>query len=184
MRAIARHSVARLLSTIAVALSLSNRGVAQETIDRIKTAGRIVCGVNVRAGLADIPNGTKWEGLSIELTKALAAAALGDATKVSFVSSDRKTGPEQLIKNETNLYLPIDPMAPSKLASSGLLISQPFFFNVQKVMVAKDSGITAVSQSRNILIAVQPGCVSEGNTQMANEEHLRNYFRRAGWQLL
>jgi general L-amino acid transport system substrate-binding protein len=157
---------------------------AQDTVNRIKGAGQIVSGVNVRAGLADLPTGTTWEGLSVDLTKALAAAILGDPHKVSFVSADRKSGPEKLRKGETNLYLPVEPMARSKLASLGLAASQPFFFNVQKIMVRKDSGITAVDQLRNKSIAVQPGYVDEQNYEMANEEHLRNYFRRAGCQLL
>jgi general L-amino acid transport system substrate-binding protein len=157
---------------------------AQETVNRIKSAGHVVSGVNVRAGLADLPTGTCCEGLSIDLTKAVAAAVLGDPRKVSFVTADRKSGPEGLLKGETNLYLPVEPMAPSKLARLGLAASQPFFFNVQKVMVTKDSGITAVDQLRNKSIAVQPGYVNEQNLEMANEEHLRNYFRRAGWQLM
>jgi general L-amino acid transport system substrate-binding protein len=157
---------------------------AQDTLNRIKSAGQIVSGVNVRAGLADLPTGTTWEGLSVDLTKALAAAVLGDPQKVSFVSADRKSGPEKLLKGETNLYLPVEPMALSKLTSLGLAASQPFFFNVQKIMVRKDSGITAVDQLRNKSIAVQPGYVNEQNYETANEEHLRNYFRRAGCQLL
>jgi len=156
---------------------------AQEIVNRIKSAGRIVSAVNVRAGLADLPTGTNWEGLSVDLAKALAAAVLRDARKVSFVSGDRKSGPEKLVKGEVNLYLPVEPMAPSRLAGLGLVSSQPFFFNVQKVMVTKDSGITTMDQLRDKSIAVQPGYVNEQNLEMANEEHLRNYFRRAGWRL-
>ena len=180
------HSIESMLwaAAILAAGGLVATAGAQDTVTRIKSAGQIVSGVNVRAGLADLPTGTTWEGLSVDLTKALAAAVLGDPQKVSFVSADRKSGPGKLLKGETNLYLPVEPMAPSKLASLGLAASQPFFFNVQKIMVTKDSGITAVDQLRNKSIAVQPGYVNEQNYEMANEEHLRNYFRRAGYQLL
>jgi len=157
---------------------------AHETVHRIISAQRVVSAVNVRAGLADLPTGTKWEGLSVDLTKALAAAVLGDASKVSFVSADRKSGLEKLGKGEVNLYLPVEATAPSRLAALGLMASQPFFFNVQRVMVTKPSGVTAVDQLRDKSIAVQPGYVNEQNVEMANEEHLRNYFRRAGWQVL
>jgi general L-amino acid transport system substrate-binding protein len=180
------HGIESMLwaAAILAAGSLVASAGAQDTVNRIKSAGQIVSGVNVRAGLADLPTGTTWEGLSVDLTKALAAAILGDPHKVSFVSADRKSGPEKLLKGETNLYLPVEPMALSKLARLGLAASQPFFFNVQKIMVRKDSGITAVDQLRNKSIAVQPGYVNEQNYEMANEEHLQNYFRRAGWQLL
>jgi general L-amino acid transport system substrate-binding protein len=170
--------------TILAAGSLATFATGQETMNRVKSAGRIVSGVNVRAGLADLPTGTIWEGLSVDLTKALAAAVLGDPGKVSFVVADRKNGPGKLSMGETDLYLPVEPMALSKLASLGLAASQAFFFNVQKIMVTKESGITTVAQLRNKPIAVQPGYVNEQNLETANEEQLRNYFRRADWQLL
>ena len=169
---------------ILAAGNLTRSSLAQEAINRIKSAGRVVSGVNVRAGLADLPTGTTWEGLSVDLTKALAAAVLGDPGKVSFVVADRKSGPEKLSAGAIDLYLPVEPMAPSKLASLGLATSQPFFFNVQKIMVTKESGITAVAQLRNKPIAVQPGYVNEQNFETVNEEQLRNFFRRAGWQLV
>ena len=173
-----------LAFTILASGGLSWSTLAQETMNRVKSAGRIVSGVNVRAGLADLPTGTTWEGLSIDLTKALAAAVLGDPGKVSFVVADRRTGPGKLSMGETDLYLPVDPMALSKLARLGLAESQAFFFNVQKIMVTKESAITTVGQARKKPIAVQPGYVNEQNFETANEEQLRNYFRRAGWQLL
>jgi hypothetical protein len=45
---------------------------------------------------------------------------------------DRKTGPGRLQHEEVELYLPVEPIALSKLAPSGLTDSQPFFFNVQR----------------------------------------------------
>ena len=173
-----------LLAGAILAAGGATTACAQDTVNRIKNTGRVVSGVNVRAGLADLPTGANWEGLSVDLTKALAAAVLGDPSKVSFVSTDRKSGPEKLLKGETNVYLPVEPMALSKLAALDLAASQPFFFNAQKVMVSEGSGITAVAQLRNKMIAVQPGYVDEQNFEMANEEHLRDYFRRAGRQLL
>ena len=173
-----------LACTLLAAGNLANSAVAQETMDRVKSAGRIVSGVNVRAGLADLPTGTTWEGLFVDLTKALAAAVLRDPGKVSFVVADRKSGPEKLSMDETDLYLPVEPMALSKLASLALAASQPVFFNVQKIMVTKESRVTTTAQLGNKPIAVQPGYVNEQNFETVNEEQLRNYFRRAGWQLL
>ncbi|MBV8376362.1 MAG: transporter substrate-binding domain-containing protein [Verrucomicrobia bacterium] len=179
-----RIELVLLLGAILVAGSLAHSAGAQETVNRVKNAGRVVCGVNVRAGLADLPTGTTWKGLSVDLIKALAAAVLGDPSKVSFVIADRKSGPEKLLKGDTDVYLPVEPMALSKLANLGLAASEAFFFNLQKIMVRKESGITAAAELRNKPIAVQPGYVNEQNFEMANEEQLRNYFRRAGWQLM
>jgi general L-amino acid transport system substrate-binding protein len=175
-----------LVLTLGLALACSPlQGMAREsTISQIKQVNRVVCAVNVRAGLADVPTGTSWAGLSVDLTKALAAAILQDASKVVFEVADRKTGPEMIQSGATHLYLPIEPMAPTKLAASGLISSYPFFFNTQKILVWKDSGISAVNQLVHSQIAVQPGYVNEQNVEMANEEHLNSYFHRAGWQAM
>ena len=162
--------------------SLAERTDAESVVNRIKQANRVVGAVNVRAGLADLPTGTTWAGLAVDLTKALAAAILEDPNKAAFDASDRKTGPEKVRSGAADLYVPVEPIAPTKLTELNLTASYPFFFNVQRILVRKDSGITAVSQLIHTLIVVQPGYRNEQNIEIANEEHLRNYFERAGWQ--
>jgi general L-amino acid transport system substrate-binding protein len=161
--------------------ALTKSTVAETVVNRIKQANRVVSAVNVRAGLADLPNGTAWAGLAVDLTKALAAAILQDPNKAAFVASDRKTGPETVQSRAADLYIPVEPMAPSKLTDLTLTTSYPFFLNIQRVLVRKDSGITMVSQLAHTQIIVQPGYRNEQNIEIANEEHLRNYFERAGW---
>ena len=162
--------------------SLARSTIAETVINRIKQANRVVSAVNVRAGLADLPTGKTWAGLAVDLTKALAAAILQDPNKAAFAGTDRTTGPEAVRSGAADLYIPVEPMAPSKLTQLNLTTSYPFFFNVQRVLVRKDSGITAVSQLVNTPIVVQPGYRNEQNIEIANEEHLRDYFERAGWQ--
>jgi general L-amino acid transport system substrate-binding protein len=166
--------------TIAVTCLSVVRTNGQSAVSRIKQDHRVISAVNVRAGWADLPTGTAWAGLAIDLTKALAAAILSDQDKVAFVVGDRKSGAAKLQAEEVNLYLPVEPVAPSKLAASGLIASQPFFFNVERILVRKDSGITTVDDLVRRPIAVQPGYVNEQNFETANEEQLQNYFARAG----
>jgi len=167
---------------LALSGSLAKSTIAETVVNRIKQANRVVSAVNVRAGLADLPTGKTWAGLAVDLTKALAAAILQDPNKAAFAGSDRTTGPEAVRSGTADLYIPVEPMAPSKLTQLNLATSYPFFFNVQRVLVRKDSGITAVSQLVNTPIVVQPGYRNEQNIEIANEENLRTYFERAGWQ--
>jgi general L-amino acid transport system substrate-binding protein len=176
----------RCYSVLALGLVLSGAltrsTIAETVVNRIKQANRVASAVNVRAGLADLPTGTTWAGLAVDLTKALAAAILGDPNKAAFAAGDRTSGPEMVRSGATDLYIPVEPMTPSKLTDLTLTTSSPFFFNVQRVLVRKDSGITTVSQLVHTPIIVQPGYRNEQNIEIANEEHLRNYFERAGWQ--
>jgi general L-amino acid transport system substrate-binding protein len=173
-----------LILALSLALSgwLVKSTIAETVVNRSKEAKRVTAAVNVRAGLADLPTGTAWAGLAVDLTKALAAAILEDPNKAAFGAADRATGPELLRSGAVDLYIPVQPVAPSKLAAQGLATSYPFFFNVQRVLVRKDSGITAVSQVVHTPIVVQPGYHNERNVDIANEPNLRNYFQRAGWQ--
>jgi len=167
---------------LALCGSLANSSIAETAVNRIKQANRVVSAVNVRAGLADLPTGTTWAGLAVDLTKALAAAILQDPNKAAFAPTDRTTGPEAVRSGAADLYIPVEPMAPSKLTELSLTTAYPFFFNVQRVLVRKDSGITTASQLVHTPIIVQPGYRNEQNIEIANEEHLRNYFEREGWQ--
>ena len=165
-----------------VVMWLPAKSNAQVTLNRIKQDNRVTSAVNVRAGWADLPTGKSWAGLAVDFTRALAAAVLGDKDKIGVVVGDRKSGPAEVEHAEVDLYLPVEPLAPSKLA--GLTTSQPFFFNVQRIMVRKDSGITKVDELVGKTIAVQPGYVNEQNFETANEEHLQTYFQRTGRTLM
>jgi len=173
-----------LIFALSLALSgwLVKSTIAETVVNRIKEAKRVTAAVNVRAGLADLPTGTAWAGLAVDLTKALAAAILKDPNKAAFGAADRTTGPELIRNGAVDLYVPVQPVAPSTIAAQELTTSYPFFFNVQKVLVRKDSGITTVSQLVHTPIVVQPGYHNERNVEIANEPNLRNYFERAGWQ--
>jgi general L-amino acid transport system substrate-binding protein len=173
-----------LIFALGLALSgwLVKTTIAETVVNRIKEAKRVTAAVNVRAGLADLPTGKAWAGLAVDVTKALAAAILKDPNRAAFGAADRTTGPELIRNGAVDLYIPVQPVAPSKLAAQGLTTSYPFFFNVQRVLVRKDSRITTVSQLVHMPIVVQPGYHNERNVDIANEPNLRNYFQQAGWQ--
>ena len=163
---------------------LATSTTAETVVNRIKQANRVVAAVNVRAGLADLPTGTTWAGLDVDLTKALAAAILQDPNKAALGATDRKTGPEAVESGAADLYIPVEPLVPSKLTTLALTTSYPFFFNVQRILVRKESGITTVSQLIRTPIVVQMGNRNEQNIEIANQEHLQNYFGQAGWQAM
>ena len=173
------HWLAGALIVAVICLAAVNTE-GQSTITRIKHNDRVISAVNVRAGWADLPTGKSWAGLAIDLTRALAAAILADKEKVGFAVGDRKSGPAKLQEGELDLYLPVEPIVPSKLVAAGLTTSHPFFFNVQRIMVRRETGITTVGELTGKAIAVQPGYVNEQNFETANEEHLQTYFHSIG----
>ena len=59
---------------------------AQQTLEAVKKRGQVVCGVDGSLPGFSLLNAVKeWEGMDVDLCRAIAAATLGDATKVQFV---------------------------------------------------------------------------------------------------
>ena len=78
-----------LLATICTPLLLSLAALpahAGKTVDAIKARGQLICGVNTGlAGFSAADSQGNWSGLDVDVCKAIAAAMLGDASKVKYV---------------------------------------------------------------------------------------------------
>ena len=84
-----------IVSTMACALRCPATGqsAGQSTLDAVKKRGQLICGANGSApGFSAVDASGKWSGLDVDLCRAIAAAVLGDATKVKFVplTTDRR----------------------------------------------------------------------------------------------
>ena len=77
------------LTAAAVALlgaSFLAQAQAATTLDTVKARGHLICGVNTSApGFSSVDSKGNWSGLDVDVCRAVAAATLGDASKVKFV---------------------------------------------------------------------------------------------------
>ena len=75
------------LSVACIGLSVSAQSwAASSTLETVKARGQLICGVNTAApGFASVDSKGNWTGLDVDVCRAVAAAALGDAAKVKFV---------------------------------------------------------------------------------------------------
>jgi general L-amino acid transport system substrate-binding protein len=82
----------RLLAGALAALAtvmLQGPASAESTLDQVRKRGELVCGVDGSLPGFSLYNAVKeWEGLDVDLCRAVAAAVLGDARKVRFVPED------------------------------------------------------------------------------------------------
>ena len=73
------------LGTVAAATLFAGVAAAG-TLDDVKARGELICGSNTGlTGFAAPDANGNWVGFDIDLCRAVAAAVLGDATKVKFV---------------------------------------------------------------------------------------------------
>src|SRR5580704_10064971 len=77
----------RLAAFALAAVSLhAGTAAAAQTLDAVKQRGTLVCGVSEGILGFSAPTDKGWAGFDVDLCRALAAAILGDAGKVRYVS--------------------------------------------------------------------------------------------------
>src|SRR5512147_1020929 len=75
-----------LAATAVAAAAVATPAHAGKTLDAIKQRGQLVCGVNTGlAGFSAADAQGNWSGLDVDICRAIAAAVLGDGSKVKFV---------------------------------------------------------------------------------------------------
>ncbi len=147
-----------------LASSVAPAAIAGKTLDAIKQRGQILCGVSTGvAGFSAADAKGRWHGLDVDVCRALAAAVLGDADKVSFVplnSQQRFTGLQSgqvdVLSRNTSWTLTRD-------ASLGLNFTAITYFDGQGFMLPKKLKVTSAKQLKNAQVCVQSGTTSEKN---------------------
>jgi general L-amino acid transport system substrate-binding protein len=148
---------------------------AGPTLDAIKTRGTIRCGVNTGlAGFSIADSQGKWSGLDADACKALAAAVLGDASKVQFVPLSAQQRFTALQSGEIDVLIRNTTWTLTRDASLGLHFAGVLFYDGQGFMVPKSLGVKSARELNGAEVCVQTGTTTELN--------LADYFRAHGMQ--
>jgi general L-amino acid transport system substrate-binding protein len=140
------------------------------TLDDVKARGKLNCGVNAGLmGFAEKQGDGTWAGFDVDYCKALAAATLGDASKVEFVgltAQDRfeklKSGAIDVLARNTTWTMERETKWPFRFVGVNYHDGQGF-------MVPKLSGVTSVFTMSQAAI-----CFVSGTTTQANVD---DFFR-------
>ena len=158
-----------ILMPIALALSSACGGddgaEGGSTVTTVQNRGELRCGVKQTQPLFGFKeaDGT-ISGFDIEFCKAIAAATLGDATKVEFVdASDASTRFELLGGGEIDVLLRTTSITASRDRDLGVDYAQTTFYTGQGFAVRKDSPYNTTSDMGDAIICVQTGTTTEQN---------------------
>ncbi len=156
-----------------MSLALATPALAGKTVDAIKARGQLVCGVNTGlAGFSAADSQGNWTGLDVDVCKAVAAALLGDATKVKWSPLNAQQRFTALQSGEVDVLSRNTTFTLTRDASLGLMTTTPTYYDGQGFLVAKKSKITSAKQLKNAEICVQSGTTTEKN--------LNDYFKGLG----
>jgi general L-amino acid transport system substrate-binding protein len=149
------------IGTAAMAVALPAH--AGKTLDTIKSRGQLVCGVNTGlAGFSQADSSGNWSGLDVDYCKAVAAAVLGDASKVKYVPLNAQQRFTALQSGEIDLLSRNSTNTLSRDSSLGLHFAGVNYYDGQGFMVPKGK-ITSARQLRGATVCVQSGTTTEKN---------------------
>jgi general L-amino acid transport system substrate-binding protein len=159
------------LFAIAAAVLVGTAGVASaQTLDKVKKAGTLSCGVNTGlAGFSAPDDKGNWTGLDVEYCRAVAAAVLGDAKKVRFVPTTAKERFTALQSGEIDVLSRNTTWTLARDSSLGLSFVGVNYYDGQGLMVKKSLNIKSGKELSGASVCVQTGTTTELN--------LADYFR-------
>lgn len=152
-------------SIVAFALFISMFGLASATtLADVKARGKLLCGVNTGLqGFAAKGADGAWAGFDVDYCKALAAAVLGDATKVEFVGLSAQERFDKLKSGAIDILARNTTWTMERETKFPFLFVGASYYDGQGFMVTKLSGVTSVFNMSQAAI-----CFVNGTTTQAN----------------
>ncbi len=137
---------------------------AGPVLDKIKRTGQVTCGVNTGlAGFSQADSAGNWSGLDVDVCKAIAAAVLGDATKVKWVPLNAQQRFAALQSGEIDVLSRNTTFTLTRDASLGLHMTAVTYYDGQGFMVPVKSKIRDAKQLKGQTVCVQSGTTTEKN---------------------
>ncbi|MFL5458361.1 MAG: amino acid ABC transporter substrate-binding protein [Myxococcales bacterium] len=138
---------------------------AGKTLDGVKSRGQVVCGVNTSApGFSATDSQGRWQGLDVDLCRAVAAAVVGDAGKVRFVPLNSQQRFAALQAGEIDILSRNTTWSLTRDASLGIVFTGGInYFDGQGFMVPKKLKIDSAKKLGGATVCVQAGTTSEKN---------------------
>ncbi len=134
------------------------------TLDSVKANDVVRCGTrDALPGFAVLTPEGDHVGFDADFCRVIAAAVLGDATKVEFVDLETADRFTALQSGEIDVLVRNTTWTASRDGAEGATFLQPNFYDGQGMMVAADSGFASVEDMDGVTICVAQGTTTEGN---------------------
>ncbi len=157
-------------AVIGAGVGASPAAHAGANLDAIKSKGALRCAVKSGlAGFSAPDSKGVWTGIDVDFCKALAAAVLGNASKVQFVPSNTQNRFTLLQSGEVDILSRNTTWTSSRDATLGGVFLGTWFYDGQGFMVKKERGVKSAKELNGATMCVQPGTTTELNVS--------DYFR-------
>ena len=148
----------------ALALVLAGGAASAATLDDVKARGTLKCGVNTGfPGFAFPDAQGQWQGFDVAGCRAVAAAVLGDPTKVEFVPTTGETRFTALTSGEIDVLVRNSTWTFTRDVDLGFTFVGVNYYDGQGFMVSRDLGVTSATELDGATVCVQTGTTTELN---------------------
>lgn len=161
-------SEALAVAPITEQTSAPSTNIGESTLVTVQSRGILRCGVNADLpgfGLYDAVR-KQWSGFDVDFCKVIAAAVLGDASKVEYIPLTTADGPNERFNAVRTKMVDVLIRNTTWTASrdgAGLMFGPTTFHDGQTFLVRKKSNITTIDALRDKKI-----CASAGTTSLLN----------------
>jgi len=137
---------------------------AATTLDDVKARGELNCGSNTGLAGFGLPdaNGT-WVGFDVAVCRAIAAAVLGDPTKVKFVPTSGQTRLTALASGEIDVLVRNTTWTFSRDVDLKFDFVGVNYYDGQGFMVPKALGVSSAKELNGATVCIQTGTTTELN---------------------
>lgn len=167
-----RRMFRMLLATTALFAISVNAG----TFEKVQKEGVVHCGMSTGfAGFAEMGDDKVWKGFDIDLCRAVAAAVLGDADKLSNHPLTSKERFLALQSGEIDMLARSTTWTYTRDTSLGLNFAGVNYYDGQGFLVAKSLGVNDVKELDGATFCMQTGNTTELNIADYFLEHNMKY---------
>lgn len=134
--------------------------ITQRVIER----DRLICGTNPGlAGFAFVNDAGEYEGFDVDVCRAVAAAVLGDASKVEFTPLNADQRQAAIQSEQIDIMSRNTTWTLSRDAVWGATFAPTTFYDGQGFAVKTETGITTIEELDGLTVCVQSGTTTELN---------------------
>ena len=156
--------------TTAAALVISAQAHAGATLDAVKKKGFVQCGISDGLpGFSYADAKGKYQGIDVDVCRAVAAAVFGDADKVKYSPLTAKERFTALQSGEVDILSRNTTWTSSRDAALGLNFTGVTYYDGQGFLVNKKLGVSSAKELDGATVCIQAGTTTELN--------LSDYFR-------
>jgi len=156
-----------------IVLLACGTAAAQSTAQAVRSKGYVQCGVNTGlAGFSQPDSKGVWRGIDVDVCRAVAAAVLGDASKVRYTPLTAQQRFTALQSGEVDILSRNTTWTLSRDTGLGINFVGTNYYDGQAFMARRKLNVTSAKQLDGATVCVQPGTTTELN--------LADYFRANG----